>query len=211
MDALGVKNGPSHGEVMMTADGPCLVEMNCRAHGGDGNWRPLCRGLTGGYSQVEATVDAYLEKKTFFALPDKPVSPFRASGQEVILVSFSRGTVKATPGFDQIQQLRSFVYLESGVKHGSKVEHTVDLFTCIGSVILMHEDEQVLESDVKKIRELEENNQLFDYQPEVNQLFSQANFPDLLMGYNNNPDKSNSEKNKHHRRVVSSAGRVGIF
>jgi len=211
LDALGVKNGPSHGEVMMTADGPCLVEMNCRAHGGDGNWRPLCRGLTGGYSQVEATVDAYLEKKTFFALPDKPVSPFRASGQEVILVSFSRGTVKATPGFDQIQQLRSFVYLESGVKHGSKVEHTVDLFTCIGSVILMHEDEQVLESDVKKIRELEENNQLFDYQPEVNQLFSQANFPDLLMGYNNNPDKSNSEKNKRHRRVVSSAGRVGIF
>eukprot|EP00547_Thalassionema_nitzschioides_P005643 CAMPEP_0194216736 /NCGR_PEP_ID=MMETSP0156-20130528/19566_1 /TAXON_ID=33649 /ORGANISM="Thalassionema nitzschioides, Strain L26-B" /LENGTH=949 /DNA_ID=CAMNT_0038945567 /DNA_START=101 /DNA_END=2950 /DNA_ORIENTATION=- len=212
LDALGVKNGPSHGEVMMTDDGPCLVEMNCRAHGGDGNWRPLCRGLTGGYSQVEATVDAYLEKKTFFALPDKPVTPFKASGQEVILVSFSRGIVKATPGFDKIQQLQSFVYLESGVKPGSKVEHTVDLFTGIGSVILMHEDEKVLESDVKAIRELEENNELFEYQQGVSQLFSQANYPDLLMGNNNNPDKSNREKSKKpHRRVVSSAGRVGIF
>jgi len=30
LDALGFKNGPSHGEVMMTENGPCLVEMNCR-------------------------------------------------------------------------------------------------------------------------------------------------------------------------------------
>ena len=35
LDALGIRNGPSHGEVMMTPDGPCLVEMNCRARGGD--------------------------------------------------------------------------------------------------------------------------------------------------------------------------------
>jgi ATP-grasp domain len=35
LDALGVQHGPSHGEVMMTPEGPCLVEMNCRAHGGD--------------------------------------------------------------------------------------------------------------------------------------------------------------------------------
>lgn len=60
LDAIGVKNGPSHGEIMMTEDGPCLVEMNCRANGGDGNWRSLARALTGGYSQIEATVDCYL-------------------------------------------------------------------------------------------------------------------------------------------------------
>ena len=30
LDALGMKNGPSHGEVILTPDGPCLVEMNCR-------------------------------------------------------------------------------------------------------------------------------------------------------------------------------------
>ena len=53
LDVLGVKNGPSHGEVIITETGPCLVEMNCRANGGDGAWQPLARGLTpGGYSQV---------------------------------------------------------------------------------------------------------------------------------------------------------------
>lgn len=72
LDCLGIKHGPSHGEFMMTKDGPCLVEMNCRAHGGDGNWRPLCRALTGGYSQVEASVDAFLDKEKFHLLPNKP-------------------------------------------------------------------------------------------------------------------------------------------
>lgn len=63
LDALGFKNGPSHGEVIVTKDGPCLVEMNCRARGGDGNWRSLAKALTGGYSQVEAAVDAYVDPR----------------------------------------------------------------------------------------------------------------------------------------------------
>merc|ERR1712187_995636 len=54
IDALDIKHGPTHAEVMMTCDGtPCLVEMNCRAHGWDGAWAPLERALVG-YSQVEA-------------------------------------------------------------------------------------------------------------------------------------------------------------
>ena len=163
LDALEFKNGPSHAEVMMTPDGPCLVEMNCRAHGGDGNWRPLCVALTGGYSQVEATADAYLDKKQFSLVPDKPPSPFKASGQEVILVSYGRGTVASTPGFEDIKELQSFVYLETGVRSGSVVDYTVDLFTGIGSVILMHHDAAVLEADVQKIRSMERNNELFTF------------------------------------------------
>jgi len=164
LDAMEIANGPSHCEVMMTQEGPCLVEMNCRAHGGDGNWRPLCVALNGGYSQVEATVDAFLDKREFARLPDKPPSPFKASGQEVILVSYSRGTVRSTPGFDRIKNLPSYVYLETGVKPGSFVDYTVDLFTGIGSVILMHHDEKVLAADVQRIREMERKNQLFVYE-----------------------------------------------
>ena len=164
LDSLDIKNGPSHAEVMMTNDVPCLVEMNCRSHGGDGNWRPLCRALNGGYSQVESAVDSYLDSRQFLITPDKPPSPFRASGQEVILVSFSRGTVKSTPGFEEIKKLPSFVYLETGVRPGSKVDHTVDLFTGIGSVILMHEEPEVLKQDVERIRQMERENSLFVYE-----------------------------------------------
>ena len=164
LDALGMKNGPSHGEIILTASGPCLVEMNCRAQGGDGNWKPLAQALTGGYSQVEASVDAYLDKKAFYVLPKIPPSPAKAFGQEVILVSFAEGEVVGTPGYDVIKQLDSFVYLETGVSVGSHVEHTVDLVTSVGSVILLHEDEEVVKKDIATIRSLEKNNELFTFE-----------------------------------------------
>jgi hypothetical protein len=164
LDALDIKNGPSHGEIMMTADGPCLVEMNCRAHGGDGNWRPLCLALNGGYSQVEAAVDGFLDNRQFLITPDLPPSPFKASGLEVIMVSFSRGIVKSTPGYDEIRSLESFVYLETGVKPGSFVDYTIDLFTGIGSVILIHQDKEILERDLNRIREMERANEIFEYE-----------------------------------------------
>ena len=34
LDCLGIQHGPTHSEIMMTSEGPCLVEVNCRAHGG---------------------------------------------------------------------------------------------------------------------------------------------------------------------------------
>merc|ERR1712070_251901 len=160
-------------------------------HGGDANWRPLCRALTGGYSQVEASVDAYLDKAEFGRLPDKPPSPFRASGQEVILVSCARGTVRATPGFEEIKSLQSFVYLETGVKEGSFVDYTVDLFTGIGSVILMHHDESVLEADVSRIREMERENQLFTFQNKLGVMKS----PSVIFSSSDGP---------HHHRTISS-------
>lgn len=184
LDALGMKNGPGHCEVILTAGGPCLVEMNCRAQGGDGNWRSLARALTGGYSQIEATVDAYLEKKAFFNLPALPPSPAKAYGQEVLLVSYVEGEVIGTPGYDDIKELESFVYLETGVTVGSKVEHTVDLLTCAGSVIVMHSDEAVLKRDVARIREMEKNNELFTLKQSSTMMraVSTLNFGNLSLG-----------------------------
>lgn len=166
LDALGIDNGPSHGEVILTEDGPCLVEMNCRALGGDGLFQPLCTALTGGYNQVGAAVDAYLDVDAYNELPDKPPSPYLAAGQCVDLVSYSSGTVKATPGYDIIKLLPSFVILETHVHHGSKVVPTVDLYSDIGSVVLMHPDEKVLMRDVALIRQMEEHNVMFEYYPE---------------------------------------------
>lgn len=164
LDALGIANGASHAEVMLTPDGPCLVEMNVRAHGGDGNWRPLAVALTGGYSQIDATVDSYLDKAKFSTLPNVYPSPFKAVGQEVYLVSNGRGIVKDTPGFEVLKDLDSFVYLETGVRKGASVDFTVDLFSSLGSVILMHPDSSVLEADVKKIREMEQNNEFVTFE-----------------------------------------------
>merc|ERR1711988_1212070 len=117
--------------------------MNCRAHGGDGAWVPLARALTGGYTQVDAALSGFVDEATFRQLSDQPPSPFLASGQEVMLVSFQEGKVVGTPGYEKARQLDSFVSLETTVDVGSRVERTVDIFGCAGSVILMHQDAEV--------------------------------------------------------------------
>ena len=179
LDTLGVRNGPSHTSIMMTDTGPCLVEMACNAHGGDGTWQPLVRALNGGYSQINATVDAYLDRQAFSLIPEKMPSPFKAAGQEVILVSYSRGQVKSTPGFDIIKSLRSFVYFETGVQVGSEVDYTVDPFTAIGSVILMHEDKAVLQEDLVRIRQMEKDNAIFVYEKGVGDMMRSPSTGDL--------------------------------
>ena len=108
------------------AGGPCLVKMNCRAQGGHRNWWPLLCAINGGYSQVEATIDVYLDKKAFWNVPSI-LGPAKAFGQEVILVSYAEGDIVETLGYNRIKELESFVYLETGLVVRSKVEHTGQL------------------------------------------------------------------------------------
>lgn len=166
LDVLGVKNGPSHGEVIITETGPCLVEMNCRANGGDGAWQPLARGLTpGGYSQVEVTADAYLNPERFASYPDIP-GPLVGQGVEVNLVSYGTGIVQRTPGFDVLKKLPSCIHFESGIEIGSKVDLTIDLITSVGSVIVYHENPAIVKDDLHIIRYLENMNGLFIFEEE---------------------------------------------
>ena len=167
LDAMNYRHGASHGEVIITDDGPCLVEMNFRSHGGDASWHPLCKALNDGFTQIEATADAYLDGKAFSNLPDKPPSPFHAAGREVTLVSYYKGKVQATPGYDEIRQLESFLSMEAPIKPGDKVVQSVDLMTAVGSVVLMHPDPQVVKKDLETIRIMELQGRMFTFQERV--------------------------------------------
>jgi len=162
LDALDIKHGPTHGEVMMTLDGtPCLVEMNCRAHGWDGAWVPLEKALIG-YSQVEATCDSYFDGEAFDALPAMYPS-FMAGGQMVELVSNFTGRIISLLGYEVIKQLPSFNFMEVGshIAVGQDLELTIDLFTCAGAVILCHESKEQVKADEATIRRMEIDGSLF--------------------------------------------------
>ena len=73
LDALGVKHGPSHAEVMWLddEDQPCLVEVGARPHGGEGTFAELSTpGI--GYNQLEATIWALVDPANHRALPSRP-------------------------------------------------------------------------------------------------------------------------------------------
>merc|ERR1712087_923457 len=101
----------------------------------------------------------------FKSLPDIPPSPYKSGGQEVMVVSFTEGVVKAAPGYDVIKDLESFVCLETGVQPGVKIVYTTDLFTNVGSVMLQHSDPAQVAKDVETIRQMERDCALFELEP----------------------------------------------
>ena len=106
LDALHFRNGATHAEVIMTAQGPCLVEMNVRLMGAGGCFVNLSRALTG-TSHVDAALDG-LESERFSLLPDVP-KPFEADGGLIVfLTSYASGTVLAVD-FGQLRSLPSFM------------------------------------------------------------------------------------------------------
>jgi hypothetical protein len=140
--------------------------MNCRTHGWDGAWAPLCKALTGGYCQIDAGIDSHVNKAAFDALPDVHPSPFKASGQMVHLVSHFSGVVSSTPGYDKMRKLSSFDSLFTRVKVGSQVELTVDLFTAVGVLVLLNSDKSQLERDIAEVRQMEKDG-LFTFESPI--------------------------------------------
>jgi len=67
--ALGIRNGPTHGEVKWFQGEPVLVEVGARCQGADGLWVKITTEALG-YNQVQCTVDSYLYPERFAAMPE---------------------------------------------------------------------------------------------------------------------------------------------
>jgi biotin carboxylase len=153
LDALSVRNGASHTEVMWTSTGPCLVEVNCRCQGGSGFWVPLCRKMTG-YSQLDVCIDAFLRPEAFKALPDTP--EFLMSGIIIHLISYDENyVITALPGIETVRNLSSFTNLDMNVHVGDRARRTTDWYTMCGVVAFCHPDAAVLASHISMLRSME--------------------------------------------------------
>ena len=83
LDALAVRHGPSHAEVMWLdgEDAPCLVEVGCRPHGGEGTFVDMVEP-TIGYSKLSVMLDAVEKPYRFHRLPTRPAA-FAGGAMEV--------------------------------------------------------------------------------------------------------------------------------
>merc|ERR1712176_494816 len=77
----------------------------------------------------------------------------------------TEGVVKSTPGYEVIKGLESFVCLETAIQPGVKIDYTTDLFTNVGSVIVLHSDPAQVAKDVETIRQMERDCTLFELEP----------------------------------------------
>ena len=165
LDALDLKHGLTHSEVIIDKDGARLVEVNCRQH--NTNFAPLTMAAVG-YNALDMLLAALLGdlpdlpmetehlRLPWDELPELPMT--RACGAVVHLVCFQEGELieinRAV--LEEIESLPS-VYAMEVYDHfevGSHIEKTVDIRSDSGWVHLINEDEEQFKRDYDRIVEL---------------------------------------------------------
>jgi biotin carboxylase len=154
--AVGFKNGAIHGEIMYTARGPVLVELNCRLHGGNAAWvRPA--NLCMGYDQLSVFMDSYLNegKALYNIIPARPERA-RAYCQQVKMRSFVEGTLECVipEQWARVTSLPSYLEHTFGVLPGDEILKTRDMPSVPGEVTLVHSDKAQLAKDYEELNNI---------------------------------------------------------
>ena len=155
-DALGMQYGSAHLEIIMTENGPTLVELNGRMHGCDAikalRW---CYNVT----QLDLSVDSYIDSAAFVRKSEQEIT----SNKFMIahyLVSNATGTVATVMDADRLQAIGSY-RSHSLPGLGKIVKKTVSLTTSPGSIWLVGDDEKILHSDQQKLIEMEAKGEFY--------------------------------------------------
>ncbi|KGP64101.1 hypothetical protein EP47_08120 [Legionella norrlandica] len=146
LDALGVRWGAAHNEIMLTEKGPRLIESGARMCGG-----PVvgfAREATGS-SQADKLVEIYAHGDVVTKNYD-----FKKTVVPVFLKSPAKGTISNIEAFDEVSMLPTLLNKYIWFKNGDQVPQTVDYLTSIGIISLAGDRESIF-LDYQKIRHME--------------------------------------------------------
>lgn len=152
LDALGFKYGATHNEIILTSDGPILMECNARVMG-----HTMCADLLTeslGYSQIELAVLMYTSPKRYEEHVKKPFL-LKKYLTVVNLISEKKGIVQSIDFMDEIKKLPSFHSYRLYRNVDDPISETHDLPTSPGDVFLLSENQSQVREDIKKVREYE--------------------------------------------------------
>lgn len=153
LHALGIQHGPAHIEVMITSRGPVLIELGARMSGAT---MPRLELATTGLGQLDLTLDAYLDPKTYRQKISGP-RELKQHSQLVTIRNEMTGTIVARAGLEKIQKLSSYDSSRIKFKVGDYLPATCNVFTSPGFVILSHANTAIVNQDYSIIREIERN------------------------------------------------------
>lgn len=146
LDALGIRWGAAHNEIILTKEGPRLIETGARMCGG-----PVVGFAreASGSSQADKLVEIYVDGDVLTKkyVLNKTVVP-------VFLKSPAKGKISNVEALADISKLPTFLNEHIWCENGGLVPQTVDYLTSIGIVGLAGERESIF-LDYKKIRHME--------------------------------------------------------
>ena len=158
LDALGVREGPSHSELFKTTDGTLVLIETAARMQGTIDHKAVVEAT--GHSHVTLTALRYADPEQFSRLVGSRYER-RTNLHCVTLCSPYDGIVVSNHCPETIGKLASFRSLIHTPAPGEAVARTIDLFTNPGIVYLANQDERNLEQEYRQIRQWESAGALF--------------------------------------------------
>jgi biotin carboxylase len=149
LDALEVKNGPSHAELMLDAKGPVLIEVGARPHGGIGG--PLITRLCCGANQLFHTANLFLNSDD--SLLPKAYRPYRF-GVELFLAAPSARLLTVDFPLEQFRRLETCHEALFFHHRGESIPATTDLLTSPGRIVFVSSDLLALHRDLQSAKQM---------------------------------------------------------
>lgn len=146
LDAVGVRNGCGHSEVIITVGGPRFVEIGTRPAGGDHQW---ITKLATGSNHILRTVDHRVRGEFF------PTYGWDRHVFSVVISAPIDGIWRNAELFDAVDSLGTFYRKWFGGGTGDWFAQTNDIYTYMGWVVLASTDEQAMRADYRRIKDIE--------------------------------------------------------
>lgn len=147
LDALGIRFGPAHLEIMLTPDGPALVEIGARLCGAD---TAYFADLAGGESQTVWTPVAFVRPAEFVERCTEPRVQ-RSHAAMVFMTSPKVGILRAYPKLDEVRTLASYHNHYTIVQPGQPIAVTISDVTEPMMIGLNHPVRDVLDRDLATV------------------------------------------------------------
>jgi biotin carboxylase len=151
LDALGIRDGPAHTELILTAAGPRLLETAARI---SGLANPAALDRCTGANQVSLTLDCYLHGGA--GLADRPaVYQREAMARCVNLIAHREIPLPTRAILDALEPLPAFHDVRFRLADTAVTRRTVDLNSSPGVVFLIHKDPAEIEKAYDSLRSIE--------------------------------------------------------
>ena len=152
-NAMGIRYGPVHGEYMIDENGPVLIEVNCRTHGGHFEANFLDR--ISGQHETDSSLDSYLNPDKFEYERKKEYRLYAQGVIKSFIVPKDIIAMSAPIEIISIKLKSHYKTRMSEITEAQPFLKTRDLKTSCGDVYLVHENPYQVFKDVYLLRSIE--------------------------------------------------------
>ena len=185
VQALGITDGPVHGEYMLDENGPILIEVNCRVMGGSIPAGYMDKVF--GYHETEVVLDSMLDIDFHREFKQRTYRPLRLGYAKDFYSDRDRPITSSgiVPILTNMKSFYSGWVENAGMTN--MIHETIDLETETGCAYLVHDDPEVVRNDFDTLMIIEEK------------------YPDLFHsdGFLFNPPENDADMTEEIRDILS--------